>query len=122
MTSLIVAIGLIVSMFCYKSRYPLNLLLLAAFTACMSWTIGCVTTAYAAAGMQLVVLEAFALTSIIFVGLTIFTLQSKIDFSYLGIILPMLLFTLIIWGMFMGLCFDGFQYRQTYALLGTVIF
>lgn len=122
MGSFIFALGFMIAMFCYKQRYPMNLALLLGFTLCMAWTIGCVTTAYAAAGMQMIVLEAFALTSIIFVGLTLFTLQSKIDFSYLGIILPMCLFTLIIWGLFMSFCFDGYSFRQTYALLGTIIF
>ena len=51
-----------------------------------------------------------------------FTLQSKIDFSFLGAILPVMLLVLIIWGFFACFAFDSFAFRQVYALGGTVIF
>lgn len=122
LASIVASIGLIVSMFCFRSRYPLNLVLLFAFTCVMSYTVGMVTTAYAAAGMQHIVIEAFALTSLVFVGLTVFTIWSKIDFSFLGLILPVLLFTLIIWGFFGMFAFQSFAFQQVYALGGTLIF
>merc|ERR1719316_1455082 len=86
-------------MICYKNRFPLNLFLLFGFTLAMSFLIGITTTAYAAAGLQVLVVEAFAITSLLFIGLTLFTMQSKIDFSFLS-----------------------FAFRQVYALVGTVIF
>jgi len=49
-----------------------------------AYTIGVITAAYAKAGAGDVVVQAFALTVAIFLGLTIFTMQSKIDFSFLG--------------------------------------
>merc|ERR1711988_1496806 len=70
----------------------------------------------------MVVLEAFALTSLVFVGLTIFTMQSKLDFSYLGLILPLMLFTMIMWGFFMSFAFTSYSFHQTYALMGPVVF
>jgi len=120
--ALFASIGLIVAMFCYKSRYPLNLVMLFSFTCVMSYTIGMVTTAYAAAGMQHIVIEAFAITSLVFVALTVFTIWSKIDFSFLGMILPILLFTLIIWGFFGMFAFQSFAFQQVYALGGCLIF
>lgn len=120
--SLLATIGTLVGLFCYKNRYPLNLVLLFAFTLAMSYTIGIVTTMYAAAGMQVIVVEAFAITSLLFVALTIFTIVSKIDFSFLGYILPVLLFTLIIWGFFARFAFHSFAFSQVYAVGGVVIF
>ena len=93
--------------------------MISAYTEYTTLTI---TTAYAAAGMQHIVIEAFALTSLVFVGLTVFTIWSKIDFSFLGLILPVLLFTLIIWGFFGMFAFQSFAFQQVYALGGTLIF
>merc|ERR1711988_1236185 len=96
--------------------------LLFVFTCCMSYTIGIVCVGYAAAGLQVLVVEAFAITSLIFIALTIFTMQSKIDFSFLGAVLPVLLFTLIIWGFFAMFAFPTFMFSQVYAGLGALVF
>ena len=77
------------AMLCNKNKYPLNLILLFAFTVAMGWNVGFLCTAVAANGMAVIVVEAFAITSMIFVGLTIFTVVSGIDFSVLGMVLPM---------------------------------
>ena len=122
LASIVTSISLLIGLFCFKAKYPLNLAMLFAFTCVMSYTIGMVTTAYAAAGMQHIVIEAFAITSLVFVALTVFTIWSKIDFSFLGLILPLLLFTLIIWGFFGMFAFQSFAFQQVYALGGTVIF
>jgi len=120
--SLIATFVLIIALMCYKDSSPLNLVLLLAFTLTMSYTIGILCTAYAAMGMQLIVVEAFAITSLLFIALTAFAMISKIDFSFLGLILPILLFILIIWGFFSMFAFPSFEMRQVYALAGTVIF
>ena len=122
LASLLLMIGLLISMFCFKTKYPLNLVLLLGFTLTMSYTIGMTTAAYAAAGMQVLVIEAFAITALLFIALTIFTIWSKIDFSFLGMILPLLLFMLIIWGFFARFAFHSFAFSQVYALAGTAIF
>jgi len=116
------SIGLICALFAKKNEFPQNLVLLGCLTSCLAYTIGVTCTAYAAAGLQMLVLEAFAITSIVFVGLTVFAMVSKIDFSFLGLILPVLLLALIVWGFFAMFAFDGFAFRQVYALGGTVIF
>jgi hypothetical protein len=81
LTSIIVTLCLICAMFSYKREHPLNLILLFSFTVCMSYSIGITTTAYAAAGLSVLVIEAFAITAIVFIGLTAFAMYSKIDFS-----------------------------------------
>merc|ERR1719230_528667 len=58
----------------------------------------------------------------IFIGLTAFTMWSGIDFSFLGLILPMLLLLLIVWGFFSMVAFPSFAFNQVYALAGTLIF
>jgi FtsH-binding integral membrane protein len=120
--ALITSLFLICALFAKKNQYPHNLILLTTFTCLMAYTIGVTCTAYAAAGLQMVVLEAFAITSVVFVGLTLFTMWSKIDFSFLGLILPILLLTLIVWGFFSMFAFGGYAFRQVYALGGTIIF
>lgn len=122
MAAMLSTFVILLSLICYKNAFPYNLILLFAFTGCMSYTIGVVCTAYAAAGMMMVVVEAFAITSLIFIGLTVFTMQSKINFDFLGAILPMLLFTFIIWGFFSMIAFPSFAMSQTYALIGALIF
>merc|ERR1712072_928637 len=122
MVAFVLTFVVLISMICFKSRYPMNLVLLFTFTCLMSYTVGVLCTAYAAAGMQSIVIEAFALTSLIFVGLTIFTMQSKIDFSFLGLVLPVLLFAFILWGFFSMIAFPSFMFSQVYALAGTIIF
>jgi FtsH-binding integral membrane protein len=55
--------------------YPSNLILLGAFTVCESFLIGMVTSYMESR----IVLQALILTSGVFVGLTMFTFQSKVS-------------------------------------------
>ena len=65
-------------------------------------------------------MEAVFITATVFLILSIFTLQSKWDFSFLGAGLGMCLWILILWGFF-GIIF-GLQTGSVYALLGSVVF
>merc|ERR1719213_1032849 len=87
LAAMLMSFMLLCALFSVKNQFPTNLIVLFSFTGLMSYTIGIMCTAYAAAGMGLLVLEAFAITSLVFVGLTIFAIKSKIDFSFLGAIL-----------------------------------
>ena len=73
----------LISLMCYKNRHPLNLILLCLFTLSISYLVGVSCTAYAALGYSVVVVEALAITSLLFVGLTMFVMYSKMDFSFL---------------------------------------
>lgn len=76
-------IGSLVTMgFLYWKRHshPTNLLLLALFTVLESISLGTVVTYVD----QKIVLQAMVITAVTFLGLTLFTLQSKWDFSSLG--------------------------------------
>lgn len=58
----------------------INLILLATFTGLEAITIGSVVSYY----NQTVVLQALVITCFVFIGLTLFTFQSKYDFSKMG--------------------------------------
>uniref|UniRef100_A0A7S0LL57 Transmembrane BAX inhibitor motif-containing protein 4 n=1 Tax=Coccolithus braarudii TaxID=221442 RepID=A0A7S0LL57_9EUKA len=82
-----------------KDSFPMNLYLLAGFTFCMSWSVGAVCALYYTRGLGILVLEALAITASVTVGLTIYTLRSKADFSYLGAGLGSALWVLILGGL-----------------------
>ncbi|KAF8320717.1 hypothetical protein DL93DRAFT_2052386 [Clavulina sp. PMI_390] len=63
-----------------RHSHPLNLVLLSTFTLMESFTIGIAISFYD----QTVVLQALLITLGVFLGLTLFTLQSKYDFSGMG--------------------------------------
>ncbi|GAA5857765.1 hypothetical protein JCM8547_005975 [Rhodosporidiobolus lusitaniae] len=80
---LIPALGAIAAMlatFWKRHSSPANVLLLGLFTLFEAVTLGS-TVSYVDSG---VVLQALVATSLVFVGLTIFTFQSKYDFSHMG--------------------------------------
>lgn len=117
--SIFLSFLLIMTLMCYKDKSPQNMYLLAAFTFVEAFMVGTVTTAYAEENAK-IVLEAVFLTGAIFIGLTVFTFQSKIDFSFLGAFLSMGLGALILWGFFAMIFGVGTGY--VFALLGCIIF
>jgi FtsH-binding integral membrane protein len=73
-------VGSILTLFGVSFRrhvYPSNLILLGAFTVCESFLIGMVTSYMESR----IVLQALILTSGVFIGLTLFTFQSKVGSS-----------------------------------------
>jgi FtsH-binding integral membrane protein len=117
--SIILSFVLIIALMCMKDKSPQNMYLLAVFTFVEAFLVGTVTTAYAEQNAG-IVLEAVFLTGSIFIGLTVFTFQSKVDFSFLGAFLSMGLGALILWGFF-AIIF-GVRVGYLYALLGCIIF
>jgi len=79
-----------------------------------------ITAMYDAAGYSGTIIEAVFITATVFLVLTIFTLQSKWDFSFLGAGLGMGLWILLLWSI-LGIIF-GFQTGYVYALAGSVLF
>ncbi|RZB41020.1 lifeguard 4 [Asbolus verrucosus] len=71
-----------------RRETPTNLILLAAFTVFQAYTVGVIVTYYS----QAVVLQALLLTLIVLTALTLYTFQTKHDFSAMYS------------GMFAGLC------------------
>uniref|UniRef100_A0A8C5QH82 Transmembrane BAX inhibitor motif containing 4 n=1 Tax=Leptobrachium leishanense TaxID=445787 RepID=A0A8C5QH82_9ANUR len=74
------SLGTIIALTIYRHQYPVNLYLLLGFTLLEAVTVGITVTFYEVS----VVIQAFVLTAAVFFGLTVFTFQSKRDFSKLG--------------------------------------
>eukprot|EP01084_Bolivina_argentea_P267504 454081_1 len=116
----IMSIVMLIVLFCVKDKYPINLICLFVWTFIEAYTIGVICGMYVAAGYEKVVIEAFVLTIVLFISLTIFTMQSKWDFSFLGAGLFACLWILIIWGI-INFIF-GFQMIWLYSLFGAIVF
>lgn len=67
-------------LFWKRHSHPTNLLLLGLFTVLESFSLGSIVSYVD----QVVVLQALVITLFVFAGLTIFTFQSKYDFSSMG--------------------------------------
>jgi len=90
------SLGFLIACSVYKDSHPKNLYLLAGFTLSMAYSVGMTCAVYAAHGMGLLVLEAVALTASVTLALTVYTLRSKTDFSYMGAGLGSALWVLIL--------------------------
>jgi FtsH-binding integral membrane protein len=101
-----------------RHSHPLNIGLLALFTLMEAFTLGVVTAFYD----NVIVLQALLITTGIFLGLTLFTLQSKYDFSGMGPWLFGGLLALVMTG-FVGV-FIPFSstLNLIYSLVGTLLF
>ena len=118
--NVILCFGTLIPLHFYKRTHPTNMVLLSVFTVAMANMVGMVTTLYAEAGAGDLVLEAVAITASIFIVLTIYTMQSKWDFSFMGAGLGMCLWVMILWGFF-ALIF-GWQTGMVYSLAGSILF
>lgn len=122
MASLPLNLVVLLALFCYKDRHPINLGLLGLFTAIETYTVGVVCASYYAQGYGMIVLQSLMLTAAVFVSLTTYVMVSKKDFSFLGGGLFAGLIVLITWG-FMNMFFDfGIGGRMVFSLLGALIF
>ncbi|KAF7987726.1 hypothetical protein HCN44_003589 [Aphidius gifuensis] len=86
--SFIATIGILIALHIKRREHPTNLILLAAFTVVQSYSVGTVVTFFEVR----LVLEAMVITMAIVLGLTVYTFQSKRDFSFMG------------FGLYAGLC------------------
>jgi protein lifeguard len=85
-----------------------------------SYFIGTVCARYAAAGATDAVFGAFALCVAVFAALTAFTLQSRIDFSFLALFIVAALALLLSWGLLILLM--GWRTPFAFSLLGCLVF
>ena len=106
----------------HKNHYPTNYFLLFAFTAVESFFVGFMCTVYGV-DQQYVVIEAFVLTAAIFAGLTIFTMQAKLELSVFGGVLFMILFGLLVMSFLRAIFFpDAEGLRMFLVYVGIVLF
>lgn len=102
------------SMWCYGTRHPHNLLILAGFTLCETYSVSYVCLAYDGTS----VLLAWALTLAVTSSLSLYVHVTKQDFNYLGAALYSSLIVLIIGGLFQIL----FLPRTAWLNTGMAIF
>ncbi|XP_063995703.1 protein lifeguard 4-like [Diachasmimorpha longicaudata] len=92
--SFIGTMAILIALHFKRRDHPTNLILLGAFTVVLSYSVGTVVTLFDVT----VVLEAMFITMAIVFGLTVYTFQSKRDFSFLGFGLFAGLFALLVGG------------------------
>ena len=115
-----IIICMIVFSCCHQVRRqsPGNLICLGIFTVAEGFMIGCATTVYKADE----VLMAMGITVVVVLGLTVFALQTKIDFTAMGGILLVAVLCLMMFGLFALF----FPYNPivniVYASIGAFIF
>lgn len=79
-TPLVASIVSMIALFVYRQSYPLNIVLLSLFSLFEAIAIGTVTSFYD----YKIVLQALVITTFVFIGLTLFAMQTKYDLTSLG--------------------------------------
>ncbi|XP_010560256.1 PREDICTED: protein lifeguard 4 [Haliaeetus leucocephalus] len=111
------SLAIIVALTIYRHQHPVNLYLLFGFTLLEALTVAITVSFYDVS----IVLQAFILTTAVFLGLTAYTLQSKRDFSKFGAGLFACLWILIFSG-FLRLFFYSETMELVFAAAGALLF
>ncbi|XP_074125817.1 protein lifeguard 4 [Sminthopsis crassicaudata] len=115
--SLLGSLGLILALVLNRHKHPLNLYLLFGFTLLESLTVAVAVTFYDV----YVVLQAFVLATAVFLGLTLYTLQTKRDFSKFGAGLFALLLILLLSG-FLRFFYNNELVEIIFSAMGALLF
>ncbi|NXC51272.1 LFG4 protein, partial [Penelope pileata] len=115
--SLLGSLAVILALTHYRHQHPVNLYLLFGFTLLEAFTVAIAVSFYDVS----IVLQAFILTTAVFLGLTAYTLQSKRDFSKFGAGLFACLWILILSG-FLRLFFYSETIELVFAAAGALLF
>lgn len=94
MVSFLATFVCIIVLFFVQREHPTNLVFLGCLTVAMAYTLGTTVSYYDA----VTVLEALFITMTVVIGISTFTLQSKRDFSFLGLGLFIGLWVLLLGG------------------------
>ncbi|XP_037927283.1 protein lifeguard 1-like isoform X1 [Teleopsis dalmanni] len=100
-----------------RRTFPINYILLAVFTIAESFTLGIITLNYE---VDYVIL-ALAITAVVVFALTIFAMQTKIDFTTCGGMLLMFIVILIIMGVVL-MYFPDRVTKMAYVCFGVFCF
>ncbi|NXQ32485.1 LFG4 protein, partial [Alaudala cheleensis] len=112
------SLAVIVALTLYRHQHPLNLYLLFGFCSVVDRLLFLLVVTFYEVS---VVLQAFILTTAVFLGLTAYTLQSKRDFSKFGAGLFACLWILIFSG-FLRLFFYSETIELVFAAAGALLF
>ncbi|NXY00957.1 LFG4 protein, partial [Pteruthius melanotis] len=112
------SLAVIVALTLYRHQHPVNLYLLFGFCSLIDRSLFLFTVSFYDVS---IVLQAFILTTAVFLGLTAYTLQSKRDFSKFGAGLFACLWILIFSG-FLRLFFYSEMMELVFAAAGALLF
>merc|ERR1719181_1555645 len=87
----------------------------------MSIQVGFVCAVYQASGYGYLLLQAFGATAAIFMGLSVYTLTSGKDFSYMGGFLSVALWGLVLTGL-VGIFLPSMVPSLAYGFVGALVF
>ncbi|XP_029212750.1 protein lifeguard 4-like [Acropora millepora] len=113
----VLSFGLMIGLMFKRKEHPTNMYLLLAFTLSEAYTIGTLVTFFD----QVLVLEAFVLTMATTLALTIYTMQSKRDYSSWGAGLFTLVWIFVLAG-FLQFFFHSETFELVYAIAGALLF
>eukprot|EP00039_Didymoeca_costata_P018215 m.332616 g.332616 ORF g.332616 m.332616 type:complete len:253 (-) comp16970_c0_seq1:184-942(-) len=116
--SLFLAFVPLFALFQKRNEYPTNMYLLGAFTICEAYAVGVTVTFYD----QMVVLQAAVLTAAVVTGLTLFTFQTKRDFTPMNTSLITFLWVLIGLSFLQMMIPFGEYFDLLTAMAGAVVF
>lgn len=111
------SIGLIIALGIKRKEAPMNMYLLTAFTLVEAYTVGTVVSFYD----QIIVLQAFGLTMATVIALTVYTFQTKRDYSTMGAGLFSMLWVLIL-GSIMQIFIQSEWMEFGLAIAGALLF
>ncbi|XP_041974305.1 protein lifeguard 4-like [Aricia agestis] len=117
MISFILSMVTLFALIAKRKDHPANLYLLAAFTGVQAYTIGVVVSYFDTA----VVLQALGITFSVVLTLTLYTLNTKRDFSFVGYGLVAGLMVLIIGG-FVQLFLQSSAFEIALSFTGAIFF
>ncbi|KAJ7544206.1 hypothetical protein O6H91_09G069700 [Diphasiastrum complanatum] len=112
---------LLIPLYYYQQKHPVNLVLLGFFTVSLSLTVG-VSCAFTRGEL---VLEALVLTATVTLGLTAYTYWASkkgYDFNFLGPVLFVAVITLILWSLIQVFFPASKLSMSIYGGIATVIF
>eukprot|EP00055_Hartaetosiga_balthica_P005400 m.15779 g.15779 ORF g.15779 m.15779 type:complete len:256 (+) comp4523_c0_seq1:61-828(+) len=108
----------LISLFFLRKSYPSNFLLLSIFTFFESYLVAAIVTFYEGES----VLQAFVLTACVVVGLTMYTFQTKRDFTIMHTFLVTALWMLIGLGFIMAVFPPSELVSLVYGFVGAAVF
>ncbi|CAK1548720.1 unnamed protein product [Leptosia nina] len=117
LVAFVLSFGTLLALIAKRRDYPTNLYLLAGFTVVQAYTIGVVVSYFD----TFIVLQALGLTFAVVLSLTLFTFNTKRDFSFVGYGLIAGLSVLIIGG-FIQLFIQSSAFEIALSFTGAVFF
>ncbi|KAI0221512.1 Protein lifeguard 1 [Lamellibrachia satsuma] len=100
-----------------RRNHPTNIILLGLFTICESFLLGSISSHYE----KWEVLMAVGVTAVVVFGLTVFAMQTKIDFTMCSAGLFIALLILMIFGIMCAII-RNYYVNMVYACIGALIF